>query len=475
MTSIIQSSGYGIRSQNLVIGSVPPPASRDVWTGTQGLYLKINPAQVNWEAMFAMGYGANSRTAWDSRLSEIQEDDSFKGFQISVPWGIYEKGASGGDFSNLQYLYNVLDEIAAINRYVILQPFEFREFRNANVSGLPLIEQYRYALPTDMNSGSPPMRGLISTPQGIPVYREHYANDWAYAYIKNSVNPTSAFGYNLKLYKSALRTRLQTYITAIAEYRPNTGVPKIKDHPALIAISTTESVVGTPVYTGQYGFATSEGASARAMMDGKTAVLGACRSAFPDCMFMQDINYPNDNTNGGLQAIDYPGEWYGAFPAGRYSRTTSNSGNWWTPALNRVDAGTLGQGANRYMADSNGADPIFAQLQGDEFDSGTEGVSHLINNTADYTQRYEDLYTRVRAGDGGTKYGLNCHFIIMQREHPQGIWTGGTATGQPNVPNGTVVPSFKDWWIAKMLTLPGGQRSTGGLNTVRPTYVNMNI
>lgn len=440
MGKLITNHPYSFRTKNMRTSAIN-------LIGKRGFYLKINSSQANWEVMYQLGYGSNSRTSWDSRLTEIQENDAFKGFQIDAAWGLYEKGVSGGDFSNLDYLVKVADEAYAVGRYLIINVGIFREFRNSNVSSLPLIDQMRYMLPPDMRTH----QGLIDTPN-VPAAQAHYLWDYAFAYDK-ALNTN--FGYDLKTYKLELRARFARFCWAVAN--------KLGNHPAVIMITSTESVFGDPVYTGTGGFAAGEGASKRNFLDGKTLIMDHINATFKRQMVAQNMNYPNEGT-GATDPIDYLGEWFATAESRRYAITTPNS-NWWVDKLNRVATQYVPQGINRYFPGYTGVKAV--QGQGDEFDSLTNGAPQ-ISTTADYNQRYADLYLRWNGGDGGTKFGLGADLVIIQREHPQDIWIGGVTSGVANVPDGVTVPSLKEW-LKNPANVP--QDGKGGLNVRTPSYI----
>lgn len=429
------------------------PSAPDVLK--HGIYIKPTTLQPHWEVMFHEGFGTNNRTTWDARLSEIQESSNFRGLQVNVPWGLYEQGVSGGDFSNLQYLVNVADELQAIGKYMILELGNFREFRNNNVASLPLLEQLRYLLPPDMAQQN---AGLYTSPTaGGP---DHYLSNWAFAYDKFLNNN---FGYDLKMYKSTLRDRLTAFYTAVANVLGN--------HPAVIAITTTESVMGTAITTQPGGFAAAEGASERNFLDGKTLIMDVLKSLFPNKMVMQTVNYPN------LIApkIDYVGEWFGALAAKKFAITTPNC-NWWVQILNRDFNLSSPPGALRYFPTFANIAPIFVQWQGDEFDHGNGAANKAdpLTSTAAYLQRYADLYQRTLLGNGAEKYGLFANFLIIQRDMSPNVWLGGTVTTNitdyPTLPSGTVitVPSLKTW-LKDPANVP--QNGTAGLITDYSGYV----
>lgn len=426
----------------------PPVAPLDIFK--QGIYIKPPQNHPHWEAMFNMGYGTNSRISWDARLDEIRNVPNFRGMQVTVSWGLYEKGVNGGDFSNLDFLVNIADEFKTMGKYLILMLGNFREFRNDNVAkDLPLLDQLRYLLPPDLAKLN---SGFYTDPD--PLGPSHYLFDYAYAYDKFH---NGNFGYNLKLYDATLRNRMQAFYSAVAD--------RLGNHPAVICITSVESIVGTAVTTQAGGFNSTE----RIMYDNKTIVMDMIKSLFPNKMVSQDVNVPNNDT------IDYVSEWCGQLLNKHYSLTTSNCG-WWSTGLNRNFNLSLPAGILRYFSVFAGQAPLFVQWQGDEFASGTGGVDSPdpISSTAAYRQRYADLYLRTLGGNNAEKYGLFGNFIIIQRDNPMPIWLGGnfttTAASHPTVTLGTVinVPSLRDW-LQDPANVP--QNGTAGLVTGYNGYI----
>lgn len=414
MGNILTSNPGGLCTSKFVPSVIP-------FAATQGVYLKLASDQSNWEVMNSWSFGTTyTRAAWDARILEIKAINGGKGFHLDVPWGLYEKGASGGDFTNLRYLKTICDEAYANGLYVFLDPLIFREFRSSNVSSLPLDQQMRYLLPEDMRTHA----GLIDTPD-VPAAQAHYRFDYAYAYDKSS---GTGFGYDIKAYNATLQTRFIRFARAVCDWLGN--------HPAVIGITSTESVDGTPVWTGAGGF---EGGftTRQAYFAGKTSIMRAVNGMFKRQMVAQSINYPNEGT-AVTDPIDYVGTWHTFAQTEKFSLTAPNA-QWWSTSLNRVGSGSAPKGGNRYFTAFTG--PRIVQWQGDEFDSVVNSAP-AISTTADYTQRYADLYTRSTVGDGGSKFALNATHIIVQRSMAPEIWLGGTTSSVPNVPNGVTVPSL---------------------------------
>lgn len=495
------------------------PASQLV----RGIYLKPHNLQPHYEVVTALyGSGAlqgRTQASWGTRLGWVREDVNFRGFQLSVPWGLYETGASGGDFSNLDKLETVIDELynsTPHRKYVILMPFIFREFRNSDVTALSVDNQMRYLLPEDMRthqgvlttleilnsqgitpiatSGTPsnsvgangqwahdsatnmfygPKAGGIWPAGAVDPMRQNLW-DYAYGYQKSQ---NSNFGFDLKCYLPYVRTRMNRFIQAVAD--------KFNSHPGVIFISSTESIVTGPMYLGnRAGGVVSEGYAATTAMtsatnnvrwaglQGKTAIMQAGRVKFPNKAVAQDVNVP-------LNGYNYVAEWFAQLEANKFGTTTSDLG-WWEPDLNDLTPPTVG--CLPLMAQYSPVAPTMLQMQKDFMDSYIHGAP-VISSTAQYTKRYEDIWARVNSGTltGGPSndiniFGVNAHMVLVQLESEHGYWVGGgtfstqqTATTFTNI----TVPSLKDWFKAKFAA-EGITDGSAGLNPANPQYIGLN-
>jgi len=490
------------------VGYIQPTAT-DTSQIVPGFYFKTHNLQHHYTVIENM-YGTaalsgRNRSAWLGKLAWLDESVNFRGFQLSVPWGLYETGASGGgDFSNLDHLETVVNEIGAMGKYVILMPFQFRDFMNGDTSGLGIDNHMRYLLPEDLQTH----QGIVTSidilesqgeiirtvtsapansfgangeyahivasnilygpkaggvwPAGIDLdtddTRRHWLWDYAYAYEKAQ---NGGFGFEMKIYKPELRTRMLRFAQAVAD--------KFNANPTVIGIHTTESIVGGATYLGaNAGGIVADGYTAttaivnnptnagRAGLTGKTLVLQAARPMFPNKFFAQDINLPINGVNYVKEYFDYMQQY-------KMGSTTSDVG-WWSPTLNVLGPEPL-RGCLPRMADTSSIAPTTAQWQQDGWDSGIHGAPS-ITSTAGYNQRYADIYARTTTGNAVTGFGMNCHMCIIQLETSYGVWLGGTY-------NGITVPSLKDWLKAKFVA-EGITDGSGGLNTVRPLYVGYN-
>ena len=492
------------------------PAATDTSQIKPGFYLKphnLSPHYAVIENIYGAGaLGGRTRGKWVDRLNWAAESVNFRGFQLSVPWGLYEKGFSGGDFSNLDYLEDVVDEIGANGKYVMLMSHQFREFRNNDVSGLGVDNQMRYLLPEDLRthqgmvdsidcltSLGETIRSVTGTPadalgvdgdyaynattnmlygpkagvwpKGVDLNlndpRKHWLWDNAYAYSKFV---SGAMGFDMKIYKPALRTRMAAFQQAVAD--------RFNNKPHVIAITTTESAVGSPIYLGAAaGGIVSDDLDAnagavnvstnvhRAMLSGKTAVLQATRPKFPNKIFAQDINVP-------LDTINYVKEYFDQATANKMGATSSDT-VWWSDGLKRPDEPK--KGCLVRMSENSSIMPIISQWQQWCWDSDLAGSSD-IKSTQDFLDRFQNVFDMATVGNATTVFGLNAHMVIIQLETAMGIWVGGGTYSAPqsvgkDIP--VVVPSLKDWLKAKFAA-EGITDGSGGLNTVRPLYVGYN-
>ena len=154
--------------------------------------------------------------------------------------------------------------------------------------------------------------------------------------------------------------------------------------------------------------------------------------------------------------------------------TTSDVG-WWEPDLNKLGPEPL-RGCLPRMSDTSSIAPTTGQWQQDGWDSIVHDAPK-ISSTADYNQRYADIYARTTTGNAKVGFGMNCHMCIIQLETAYNVWLGGTyntqQTANPDTYSNITVPSLKDWLKAKF-TAEGITDGSGGLNTVRPLYVGYN-
>lgn len=481
-----------------------------------GFYLKPHNLQPHFEVIESM-YGAaalsgRTATAWQTRLDWVQESINFRGFQLSVPWGLYETGVSGGDFSNLLMLKDVVDDLGVKGKYAMLMAFQFREFRNPDVSTLGVDNQMRYLLPEDMRTH----QGVVNTiqvlaSQGItPLtttgkpsnatgsngqFAYDYATDtlygpkaggvwpngavdpmrqnlWDYAYGYQK-GQNSNFGFELKIYDSYVQSRLMMFAEAVAD--------TFNSNSAVVAITTHESANAGPMYRGTAaGSVDADGYDAtaslvdtptnprRAGLAGKSAVLQAARPLFPNKIFMQDINVP-------LNGYNYVAEYFGYVLEHKMGATTSDVG-WWEPDLNILGPEPT-RGCLPRMADYSDRIPICGQLQQDGYDSTTHDAP-AITSTAEYEERYADLFARLTTGNATVGFGMGCHMCIIQLETQYNIWLGGTtqntnagASGyNPDAPNGTTIPSFKTW-LKNKFAAEGITDGSGGLSKTSTLFI----
>lgn len=459
----------------------------------------------------AAALSGRTQVAWNTRLDWVQESINFRGFQLSVPWGLYETGVSGGDFSNLLLLKEIVDDLESKGKYAMLMVFQFREFRNPDVSGIGVDDQMRYLLPADMRTHQGVVDSLtILASQGITPLsttgkpsnatgaNNQYAYDaatnmlygpkangvwpngavdpmrqnlWDYAYGYQK-GQNSNFGFELKIYDSYVQSRMLLFAEAVAD--------TFNGSSAVVAITTHESANAGPMYRGTAaGSVDADGYDAtislvdtptnprRAGLAGKSAVLKAARPLFPNKIFMQDINVP-------LNGYNYVAEYFGYVLEYKMGSTTSDVG-WWEPDLNELPEPT--RGCLPRMADYSDQIPTCAQWQQDGWDS----VAHdapSITSTADYNQRYADIYARTTTGNATVGFGMNCHMCIIQLETSYNVWLGGnTQNTNPGAlmynsaaPNNTPIPSLKTW-LKNKFTAEGITDGSGGLSKTATDFI----
>lgn len=411
-----------------------------------GYFLKLHNLQAHYEAIPAIGLsitGDRTRAKWLSTiLPELAMSSKFQGVQISVPWGLYERGASGGgDFRNLRFLESVIDELYDAGKFVILLPLLFREFRNPDVSGLPRDDEFKFALPEDLAT-----EFLGVTDLGDPT-REHNLSPYLYAYAKGGFS--SGFGYEKKMYNPKLYRRFLRFQQAVAD--------RFRNHPGVIGAGSSESATGNNLITADVpGSIINDGYTT---LTAKQAILAArhelvlkTRKMWPNKIFYQDINFPLRPGAGG----NYVKTWADVMQANGCAWSTSDMGPW------SVDLNDNGPGDGTESADEIGVlrrmaadfgDVInIGQLQNDGYESGsgTGGEAPAMPNAAAFTTRYGQLYQKHTGGGTGDWYPVRCQMVIVQRELAGNIWLGGqlgSAYGQ--TPAGVNVPSLRAYLLAQ--------------------------
>lgn len=430
-----------------------------------GFYIKTHNLQPHYDALTDFnartgivldGARVRTRSTWvNTHLVEIQSSSNWKGYQISVPWGLYEKGVSGGDFSNLtNYLLPVVRELATLGKYVVLMTMIWRDFRNGDVVGnattTPMSpeDQMRFLLPADLATD-------YLTTAFAGTANEHRLSNYCYAYTKS--NLPGEYGLDLKLYNTTLYNRYLAFQQAVANV--------FKDEPNVIGVTSTESAVGSALYAGAAaGGVVNDGYTTDsvvdAVLDGKFNFMNAVRDMWPRQFVAGDVNIP---CRGG--ATNFVKRWYDQVVAQKFACTASNY-VFWDDALN--DDGTTGDpneiGNLRRQAALAGQVIIMGQWQGYEWFFGAQGAPSW---TASYSfeQRYQEMLIRCTTGaEGEPKYAVPCNMIVVQRELPQNIWLGGSTTSAyGNVPINTNVPSLKSF-VSNLSPMP--------LITTPPTIIN---
>lgn len=479
------------------------PAARMV----NGVYLKSHNLGHNYEAMAAL-HGAGSlngrtRSWWQTRLNWIQESANYQGFQLSLPWGLYETGASGGgNFTHLNYAEKVVNELGAMGKYVILMPYQTREFRNGDVTSLSAAEQMRYLLPEDLRTKQSYVSGKdVLVSQGITVHattgapsnalgangdyahdaatnilygpkaggvypagvdldtndvRGHWLWDYAYSYTKQT---NGAMGFDLKMYKDTLRNRHARFLQAVAA--------KFNNNPFVLGITTVESPAGEPAYLGNLaGGIVADGCDAvsdivdspnnygRKVLSGKLMHIQNTRWLFPNKWFAQDINLP-------LNSINFVKEYFDQAQTYKMGATSSDT-VWYSAPL--VDPTEPTVGCLVRMSQNVDTMPVMAQCQQYCWESNFNGAP-AINSTADYNTRFEHVWSMVRGGNSTNGLGINAHMVLIQIETAQSIWRGGSY-------NGVTVPSLNTW-LKNKFAAEGITDGSAGLNTTQPSYIGM--
>jgi len=457
---------YGMR---LDVAPVPSVLPSDVFK--PGFYIKTHNLQPHYGALLDMnaetgivmnGSRNRTRATWaGTHLNEIQLTPHFKGYQLSVPWGLYEKGVSGGDFSNLTtYLLPVVRELATLGKYVVLMPMIFRDFRNNDVTGSPppnattalaVDDQMRFLLPADLATD------FLGLADGLAAGDAHRLSNHCYAYIKTR-SSAGAFGFEMKLYKTEVYNRYLAFQQAVANV--------FKDEPNVIGVTTTESIAGEALYPGTApGGVVNDGYTVTSVrlqvLNAKTTFINSVRDMWPRQWCAPDVNGPLR----AAAVTNYVKTWYDQVVAQKFGCSASDYG-WWTDDLN--DDGSTGSpteiGHLRRQAALAGQVVIYGQWQGDGWQFGEDNAP-AWTSTYGFLQRYQEMLIRCTTGaEGEPKYPVPCNMIVIQREVPQNIWLGGkTVSAYGNVPIGTDVASLRKF-IIDLPTMP--------LITTEPTIIN---
>jgi hypothetical protein len=330
---------------------------------------------------------------------ELRTTPQLRGIKITVMWGRYETrnaqtGISTYDFSELE---EILDRLATMNDKHLMLSFTWREFDSDNGASL--------LLPNDLRSGQ--------MWRGDPAWA-HMRYDYAWAYRQAHNGGVGDYGYNLSLWNTTLRSRLNAFMSALAN--------RLDDHPNLTAISPVESALGEPVIPFRQGIE-----SADAQLAGQLEVIRMMRRHFTNALVFATLNFPRNYIASVVPTLEQQG----------IGLASPNSNL--QEGLNRTGTNP---GVLTYYPALSGRVPLAPEIQGEDyrFSNGDDSVP-------DYPS-YGYLYRRVRND-------LRANYVVMQRTFP--FWLGNSTT-----------PSMLAF-IRNNSTINSDTSGAGGLNRTLPS------
>lgn len=320
-----------------------------------GIYVKIE----DWQLMNA--------SQMEAIYEELRTTPQLRGIKVTVHWGRYEtrtNGVSTFDFSRIDA---ILDRLAAMDNKHLILSFAWREFNSDNGASL--------VLPNDLRTGQ-----MWSGDPNWTHMRYHYA--WAYR--QGHTGDPYDYGYNLALWNTTLRSRLNAFLAALAEH--------FDGHPNLTAISPVESAIGEPVVP----FRTGE--SAAAQLAGQLDVIRMMRRHFTRALVFATLNFPRDHV-ANVTSILEDEEIGLASPNSNLARGLNDTG---------TNPGVL-----RYYPTLSNRVALAPEIQGEEYRYSSSDLA-----TPDYPS-YGSLFRRVRED-------LRANYVVVQRTFP--FWLGNSTT-----------------------------------------------
>ena len=369
----------------------PPPPGVDKWH--PGIYVKVEDWQLK------------STTQMNTIFQELKDTPQMRGIKIVILWGRYEtKDLTTGTISyNFTQIDDILNRLATLNNKHLILSFAWRDF-NSNSGATDI-------LPNDLRGGQ-----MWSVDPDWSHMK--YDNLWAY----KSGNQIGKYGYNLKLWDTTLRTRIDAFLGALAAH--------IDKHPNFNHISTTESAIGTPVTS----FATEEGSEA-SQFDGQIAVIRMMKKHFKSSLVIPALNFSRVHVANVVPILELEGIGLGS-PNSNINDAITRT----TP----LDA----PGVLTYYPKLSGKITLAPEIQGDDYES-TYGAGGIADHPS-----YEYLYSRIRDD-------LNANYTVLQRNTP--YWLGSSTTVPPT-------PSMLKF-IQTYPAIINDTTGAGGLNSTRPSSI----
>jgi hypothetical protein len=335
----------------------PPPNAVDSWH--PGIYVKIEDWQLtNPQQMEAI-------------YEELRTTPQLRGIKVTVMWGRYETRTNGVSTFNFSQLDAILDRLAAMDDKHLILSFTWREFDSNNGASL--------LLPNDLRTGQ-----MWTADPDWAHMRYDYA--WAYrqAHRADLNGGQESYGYNLSLWNSTLRSRLDAFLAALADH--------FDGHPNLTAISPVESALGEPVVA----FRTGESSSAQ--LAGQLAVIRMMRRHFSHALVFATLNFPRDYVASVVSILEDEGIGL-ASPNSNLQRGLNLTG---------TNPGVL-----TYYPTLSNRVALAPEIQGEEYRLSSGDLT-----TPDYPS-YAYLFRRVRDD-------LHANYVVVQRTFP--FWLGNSTT-----------------------------------------------
>lgn len=374
----------------VILPPTPPPVV-DKWH--PGIYVKVEDWQLK------------STTQMNTIFQELKDTPQMRGIKVVILWGRYEtKDLTSGTITyNFTQIDDILNRLSTLNNKHLILSFAWREFKSS--SGATDI------LPSDLRGGQ-----MWSVDPDWSHMR--YDNLWAY----KMSNQIGKYGYNLKLWDTTLRTRIDAFFGALAAH--------IDKHPNFNHMSTTESAIGIPVTS----FAI-EGGSEAAQFDGQIAIIRMMKKHFKNSLVIPDLNFSREHVANVVPILELEGIGLGSSNSNLNDAITRT-----TP----LDA----PGVLTYYPKLSGKIPLAPEIQGDDYES-TYGAGGIVDHPP-----YDYIYSRVRDD-------LKANYTVLQRNTP--YWLGSTTTVPPT-------PSMLKF-IQTYPTIINDTTGAGGLNSTRPSSV----
>ncbi len=353
-----------------------------------GIYIKIEDWQ--WQSP--------KETA--NIYKELAETPSIRGIKVVLKWGRIETrdpvtGVSTYDFSQID---DILSRLAVMDNKHLILSLPWREFKDS--TGASEI------LPNDLQDG------IIWNDD--PAW-EHIDYDHMWAYKMS--NTPGSYGYNLKLWDPVVMSRLEAFLTALAEH--------VDSNPNFNHITTTESSIGNPVIP------FVDGESILLQEEGQIEVIRMMKRLFVNSYVIPDFNYSRNQVAKAIPILVAEGIGLGS------SNSNYNKG---------LNATTTPPGVLTYYPGLSNQIILVPEIQGDDYRS-TYGAGSANDNPS-----YESIYLRVRDD-------LKANYTVMQRNYL--YWYGNASSSIPSVLE--FLKTYPD-----IVNDPTG---AGGLNTVKPAML----